>query len=119
MACRLAQTSGATLQLVFVLEVPRSLVIDAAVPDSEALAGSVLKDGEDIAREFHVTVVSTVYRARNAAEGILKLVKEAECDLLVLGARPDETRGLPRELTKQLFTTAPCEVIVDYIAGEQ
>lgn len=118
-ACRLAKTSNATLHLSYVLEVPRSMVIDAPMPDDEALAASVLQDGEEIARQFKVPVISTVYRTRNAEDGVLKLVAEAQCDLLVLGARPDEARGLPRDMTRSLFQSAACEVVLDFIAGEQ
>lgn len=119
LACRLAKSSSATVHLAYVLEVPRSMVIDAAMSDDEAMAASVLQDGEEIARQYRVPVISSVYRTRNAEDGVLKLVKEAECDLLVLGARPDEARGLPREMTRSLFQTATCEVVLDYIAGEQ
>jgi nucleotide-binding universal stress UspA family protein len=118
-ACRLARSSGASVHLAYVMEIPRSLVIEASIPDVEALAASVLHDGEEAARQYKVPVVSTIYRTRNASDGVLKLIKEAECDLLVLGARPDEMRGLPADLTKLLFETAPCEVVLDYIAGEQ
>jgi CIC family chloride channel protein len=119
LACRLARTSNATVHLAYVMEVPRSMVIEASIPDIEVLAESVLQDGEDVARQYKVPVISSVYRTRNADDGILKLIKEAECDLLVLGARPDEARGLPRDLIRQLFRSAPCEVVLDYIAGEQ
>jgi len=119
LACRLARSSSASLHLAYVLEVPRSMVIDASIPDAEALAASVLQDGEEIARQYKVPVISTVYRTRNAEDGVLKLVKEAECDLLVLGARPDEARGLARDMTRSLFQSATCEVVLDYIAGEQ
>ncbi|MGO8673037.1 MAG: universal stress protein [Capsulimonadaceae bacterium] len=118
-ACRLAQTSGATVHLAFMMEIPRSLPLNASIPDLEALAASVLKDGEDVARQYHVPVISTVHRMRAACEGVLKLLAEADCDLLVLGARPDETRGLPRDVARRLFECAPSEVVLDYIAGEQ
>jgi nucleotide-binding universal stress UspA family protein len=119
LACRLAKTSNATVHLAYVMEVPRSMVIDASIPDVEALAASVLKDGEEVTRPYKVPVISSIYRTRNAEDGVLKLTREAECDLLVLGARPDEARGLPRDMTKHLFRAARCEVVLDYIAGEQ
>ena len=95
------------------------MVLDASMPDDEALAASVLQDGEEIARQYKVPVISSVYRTRNYEDGVHKLIKEAECDLLVLGARPDEARGLPRDMTRSLFQSAECEVVLDYIAGEQ
>lgn len=118
-ACRLAKSSGATVHLAYVMEIPRSMVLNAQMPEVEELAASVLQRGEEIVRQYRVPVISSIYRTRSADDGILKLVHEAECDLLVLGARPDETRGLPRELTQQLFRAATCEVVLDYIAGEQ
>lgn len=118
-ACRLARTSNATVNLVYIIEVPRSLVINASLPDAESLAAIALRDAEEAARQYKVRVLGSVHRTRNAKEGLLKMIYDEGYDLLVLGARPDEIRGLPKELTSALYEAAPCEVVLDYIAGEQ
>lgn len=118
-AYRLAQGTGGTVSLAFILEVPRSLPLDAALPEAEVVASSALEDGREAARPFRVTVEPFVHRTRNAADGILKLVTQENIDLLVLGGRPDGLRGLSSDLTKELFRRATCEVVLDYIADEK
>jgi nucleotide-binding universal stress UspA family protein len=118
-ACRLAKSSGATLYLVYVLEVPRTYGLDAALPEEEQMAGDALEAAAAIAAPYKITSVTRMHRVRVAKDGILAFVAEQDIDLLALGARPDESRGLPRELARELFLTARCEVVVDYIAGEQ
>jgi nucleotide-binding universal stress UspA family protein len=119
LACRLAQASGAQLYLAYMLEVPRAFMLDASMPEAECIAGDILADAEQVAEAFNIHPISMVHRVRNPMEGILKLISEEQFDLLVIGARPDETRGLPREFSRDLALAARCEVIIDYIADEQ
>jgi len=118
-AFRLAQGTDATVQLAFVIAVPRSLPLEAALPESEMLAATTLRDAQEAARAYKVPVEAFVHRTRNAPDGILKLIAQEKTDLLVLGGRPDAIRGLPRELLRELFRRAPCEVVLDYIADEK
>lgn len=118
-AYRLAQDTGATVQLAYVLEVPRSLSLEAMLPESEVLASDALGMAQRVATPFKVTVEPFVHRTRNAIEGILRLISQEKIDLLILGGRPDGNRGLPNDLARELFQRAPCEVVVDYIAGEK
>lgn len=118
-AFKLAQGADASIKLAYVVEVPRALAINAAMPDSEAVAAQALADAQKAAQAYRVTVEPFVHRTRNAREGILKLIAQEGIDLMVLGARPDGLRGLPKDLTRELFARAPCEVVLDYIADEK
>jgi nucleotide-binding universal stress UspA family protein len=118
-AYRLAQDSGAVVQLAYVLEVPRALALEAALPELEIAASDALRVAQQRAIPFKVTVEPYVHRTRSAREGILRLVAQEKIDLLVLGGRPDGNRGLPSELARNLFEECPCETVVDYIAGEK
>ena len=118
-AYRLAQGTPARVHLAYVIEVPRILPLDAALPDAEAVAAGALNVAERMAASYKVPVESVIHRTRNARERILTLIPEEKVDLLVLGARPDRQRGLPGDLARELFLAAPCEVIADYIANEK
>ena len=118
-AYRLAQDTGATVQLAYVLEVPRSVALEAMLPESEIMASEALRIAQQAAIPFKVTVEPFVHRTRSAPDGILRLIAQEKIDLLILGGRPDGNRGLPSELARDLFQRAPCEVVVDYIAGEK
>ena len=118
-AYRLAQDTGALVQLAYVLEVPRSLALEAMLPESEIMASEALRMAEQAAIPFKVKVEAFVHRTRSAPDGILRLIAQEKIDLLILGGRPDGNRGLPSDLARDLFQRAPCEVVVDYIAGEK
>ena len=118
-AFRLAQGTGATVQLAFLVVVPRSLPLEAAMPDTEFVAAAALRDAQEAAQGYKLPVEAFVHRARSAPDGILKLITQEDIDLLVLGGRPDGLRGLPGDMIRDLFERAPCEVVVDYIAGEK
>ena len=118
-AYRLAQGTDAEVQLAFLIEVPRALPLDAALPDIEEVAANALNIAERAAIPYKVNVTSAIHRTRKAYDRILTLIPEEKIDLLVLGARPDRLRGLPGEMARELFLAAPCEVVVDYIANEK
>ena len=118
-AYRLAQGTDARVQLAYLIEVPRILPLNAALPDAESVAANALHIAERAAIPYKVNVTSVIHRTRKAHERILSLIPEESVDLLVLGARPDRTRGLPGDMARELFLAAPCEVIVDYIANEK
>ncbi len=118
-AYRLAQGTDAEVQLAFLIEVPRALPLDAALPYIEEVAANALNVAERAAIPYKVKVTSAIHRTRKAHDRILSLIPEEKVDLLVLGARPDRLRGLPGEMARELFLAAPCEVVVDYIANEK
>jgi len=118
-AFRLAQGTNAVIRLAYLIEVPRILSLDASLPDAESVAANALNIAERAAIPYKVNVESVIHRTRKAQDRILSLIPEEKIDLLVLGARPDRTRGLPGDMARELFLAAPCEVIVDYIANEK
>lgn len=118
-AYRLAEGTKTRIQLAYIIEVPRILPLDASLPDAESVAANALNIAERAAVPYKVQVESTIHRTRKAYERILSLIAEERIDLLVLGARPDRLRGLPGDMSRELFLAAPCEVIVDYIANEK
>jgi nucleotide-binding universal stress UspA family protein len=117
-ASRLAKGAGGTVLLSYLIEVPRTFSLDADQPEEELIAEGVLADAEAIVRSFHVPVKTTITRTRTVRDGIIKLIQNEEVDLLVLGRRHDDARGILRELATELFEQAPCEVIVDFVAGQ-
>jgi len=119
LAYRLAAGTGTRVQLAYIIEVPRILPLDAALPDAESVAANALNIAERAAVPYNIQVESLIHRTRNAKERVLSLIAEEHVDLLVLGGRPDRLRGLPGDMTRELFLAAPCEVIVDYIANEK
>ena len=118
-ACRLVDAAeGGEVRLVYVMEVPRALAIQASLPGEDAQAQNVLADGLDHARLYGAPASTEVLRGREAAETLLRYVSQQGIDMMVLGARPDEVRGLPSTLTAELFERLSCPIVLDYISAE-
>lgn len=91
-ACQLAHANKAELTLVFVLEVPPSLPMDAPMTKMENLAEAALKRAEAIARELHVVPHLKLIRSRSVESALTKLVDQHEFDLIVIGSEYKQLR---------------------------
>jgi nucleotide-binding universal stress UspA family protein len=118
-ACRLALDSGgAELRLVYVIEVPRSVALQASMPVEDGMAEDALGDAVAAAAAFGITAHTEVLHVREATDGLAKYVSQQGADLLLLGARADGLRGLPMQLCQDLYRKVTCEVVMNYIGAE-
>jgi nucleotide-binding universal stress UspA family protein len=97
LACRLGEEQKAEIYLVNVIEVPRTLPLDAPLVEAEINAGDVIKRGEEIVTLRGLPFKGEVKRGRVAGEEIIRAAKDYEADLIL--------------------RRAPCEVIVDKLSG--
>src|SRR5579872_3621734 len=111
-ACRVVDgIESAEVRLVYVLEVPRALAMATPLPGEEAFAEQFLSQGREQAAGFDAFVTTDVIRGREAVDTLLRYLKQNEIDLVVLGSRADEIRGLPLSMTREILHRAPCAVL--------
>ena len=120
LACRLGEEQKAEIYLVNVIEVPRTLPLEAPMPEAEAKAKDIIKEGETIVNLRGLQVKGEVRRGRIAGEEIIRAAKDWEADLIVMGIRSEirmaqEILGRTSDL---VLRRAPCEVIVDKLFAE-
>jgi len=115
LACRLGQEHKADLVLIHVLEVPRTLGLDAPLPQNEKQAQELLDQARAIVENRHLTSTQHVERARDAAEGIMRAARDHHAELIVVGVGPRTGRGESwiGHTTDVLLHRAPVEVIID------
>ena len=120
-ACRMSDLCPESeIRLVYLIEVPRAFALNASLPGEELLSDNVLTEGARIIENFGCqAAVSEIQRGRDIAGQLLKYLTLQEIDLLVLGSRPDNVRGIPLALARDIYNRAPCRVILDYIAGDR
>jgi APA family basic amino acid/polyamine antiporter len=127
------QEDGATedeshLELVYVIEVPLSLPLDAELPpEREAQARRALDRAREVGEEYADVDVSTeVIRARKTGAGIVEAARRADSEAIVIGAEPpSKIRGggkfggigaaKPAEIgpvTEYVLKKAPCRVLL-------
>jgi nucleotide-binding universal stress UspA family protein len=120
LACRLGQEQKAEIFLVNVIEVPRTLPLEAPLPEAEARAEDIIKRGEEIVSLRGLQGKGEIKRGRVAGEEIIRAAKDFEADLVVMGIRStirmaQEVFGHTCDL---VVRRAPCEVIVDKLSTE-
>jgi nucleotide-binding universal stress UspA family protein/anti-anti-sigma regulatory factor len=116
LAARISRGSRADIRLVYFLEVPRTLPLNAPLVEEEQAAEKMLREAIETARQEGVTASEHVERVRDAGEGILAVAKNYQVDILVLGATTEPNAGDEHEkfhfLIDTLIHRAPCEVII-------
>jgi nucleotide-binding universal stress UspA family protein len=120
LACRLGEEQKAEVYVVNVIEVPRTLPLEAPLPDAETKAKDIIKRGEEIVTLRGLPVKGEVKRGRVAGEEIIRVAKDWEADLIVMGIRSEirmaqEILGRTSDL---VLRRTPCEVIVDKLTAK-
>jgi APA family basic amino acid/polyamine antiporter len=125
--------AGATIEAVWVFEVPLSLPLDARLPEAQLKrARAALARAKAVGEEYEgVEVATATLRARRAGEGIVAEATRRGVELIVLAAEePSRIRGGARlggtggpldnfvgDATKYVVRKAPCRVILTAPAG--
>ncbi len=116
------------LELVYVIEVPLTLPLDAELPpEREAQARRALERAREVGEEYEDVEVSTeVIRARKTGAGIIEAARRAHSEAIIIGGEPPtKIRGggrfggigaaKPAEIgaaTEYVLKKAPCRVLL-------
>ena len=119
---------GATIEALWIFEVPMSLPIDAALPEAQLKqARAALARAKAVGEEYEgVEVATATVRARRAGQAIVDEAKRRGVQAVVLAAEePSKIRGgallggrggplddFVGEATKYVLAKAPCPVIL-------
>jgi len=123
-----AADGGARVTLVYVVEVPLSVPLDAELPlEREEAARAALQRAREVAEEYEDVAVSTeTIRARKVGAGIVEAARRGEAEAIVIGGEPpSRVRGgamlggigaaKPEEIgaaTEYVLKKAPCQVLL-------
>jgi basic amino acid/polyamine antiporter, APA family len=129
-----AEGEGATIEALWVFEVPMSLPIDARLPDVQLeRARAALRRAKAVGEEYEgVEVATATVRARQAGHAIVEEAQRRGVEVIILGAEePSRIRGGGRlggrggplenfvgDITKYVLSKAPCRVILTAPARE-
>ncbi len=122
LACRLAADRGAQIVVAGVLEVPRSLPLNAELAEAEVQLNEQLDHARLIGEEFGVEVVTRVLRTRGAETAVIEEALRRETQLIVLGVSPRRHLGLSLvgRTNERIMRRSPVRVVIvrerdDYI----
>jgi APA family basic amino acid/polyamine antiporter len=118
---------GATIEAIWVFEMPLSLPLDAPLPEARVeLARAALKRAREVGEEYEgVEVQTAIVRGRRIGEKIVSEAVRRGVEVIILAAEPPSgIRGgglmggsgalenFVGEVTKYVINKAPCRVIV-------
>jgi APA family basic amino acid/polyamine antiporter len=124
-----AEDGGATIEALWIFEVPMALPIDARLPDAQLeRARAALRRAKAVGEEYEgVTVATATVRARRKGQAIVEEARRRGVQAIVLAAEePTRVRGgallgglgggrneaFVGDVTRYVVTKAPCRVII-------
>ena len=114
LACDIAHKNKGRVSVVHVIEVKRTMPLDAELEPEAAAGEEVLKQAARVAREQDFDVDSEILQAREASHAIVDEAIERGVDLILLGMEYQQPFGdfqLGRVI-QHVMRSAPCEVWV-------
>jgi nucleotide-binding universal stress UspA family protein len=114
LACGIARKTKGKVFAVHVIEVKRSLPLDAELPEEASNGEAVLTRAERAASEADYRIEGELLQAREAGHAIVDEAMERGVDLILLGA---EHKAPPGEyqlsrLAQYVIRAAPCAVMI-------
>jgi nucleotide-binding universal stress UspA family protein len=117
LACRLGEDQKAEILLTYVIEIPYTLSLGAPLERAEKTGKEIMARAAEIVEHHGLPVRTKIERARLAGEGIVRLARDEEADLIVIATPRGGTRvpALQGRTIEILLHRAPCEVIIDAV----
>jgi nucleotide-binding universal stress UspA family protein len=114
LACSIVKKnkSGSKVYAVHVIEVKRSLPLDAEMPDQVTSGEDLLTRAEKVAAEADVRIEGELLQARDAGHAIVDEAMERGVDLILMGAEHKSPTGEYQmgRITQYVVKSAPCNV---------
>ncbi len=120
LGCQLAADKGATLDAVYVVEIPMNLPLDATMPEERERGRRVLDAALAVAQEFGVEAWPHLVASRTVGRAVVQTAEEWNADVVIMGAvrrRRLDDRVLD-ESTTHVLRHAPGEVLLNYVPDD-
>jgi len=114
LACHLAGESKGEVHAIYVIEVPRSLPLEALLDKEVEQGEAILRQAQGMAEEMDYQMETEIVKAREAGPAIVELAMEKEVDLVLLGIDYKKRFGEFHlgETVPYVLKEAPCRVFL-------
>ena len=114
LACEMVNHKKGTVWVLFVIEVARTLPLDAEVPVETARGEQVLQRLENLGKSWKCKIEGEILQARNVGPAIVQEAVDRDAELLITGMAYEEHYGSPTlgDLVPYLLKHSPCRVLV-------
>ena len=84
LACKIGKKSKAKIYIVYVIEVNRSLPVDAIIKPDMELAEKVLLEAEEYAQDNDFEVDTEIIQAREVGPAIIEVARQNSVDVIIM-----------------------------------
>jgi nucleotide-binding universal stress UspA family protein len=114
LACKLSRKSKAKIFIVYVIEVNRSLPVDAIIKSDIENAEKVLMDAEEYAQENDFEVETEIIQAREVGPAIIEVARQRNIDTIIMGMTYKKRFGTftMGNAVPHVLEEASCRVII-------
>ena len=114
LACQLLNPHKSNLYIVYVIEVERSLPIDAEMAPATARGEEVLKEMETLAEPYKFETAAELLQSRRTGLAVVQEALDKQVDAIVLGVPYIEIYGSFSlgDTVPYVLKNAPCRVIL-------
>lgn len=113
LACRLGENQKAEIVLVYVIEVPFSLPLEASSPEEEKRGQEALRTARFIIDQHGLPVKTRIIHHRSGWGGILAVAKEELVDAIVMNSGHSDSSDVLSREAQEVVKRSVCEVILD------
>lgn len=114
LACKIAKKSSSRIFIVYVVEVNRSLPIDAIMQPDLERAEKVLMEAEAYAEDNDFEVETEIIQAREAGPAIIEVARQNEVDMIIMSMSYKRRFGTYTmgHVVPHVLENAPCRVLI-------
>ena len=114
LACALAKKKKAEVYVVYIIEVPRTLPVDAQIDSEMQKAEELLTRSEDIAADQDWEIETDLLQAREAGSGIVGEAVERKVNLIIVGIPYKKRLGMfdLGDASRYVLRESPCPVLL-------
>jgi nucleotide-binding universal stress UspA family protein len=114
LACKLGKKSKAKIYIVYVIEVNRSLPVDAIIKPDMELAEKVLLEAEEYAQDNDFEVDTEIIQAREVGPAIIEVARQNSVDVIIMGITYKKRFGsfTMGNAVPHVLEEAPCRVLI-------
>jgi len=114
LGCDMAKKSKAVVYIVYIIEVKRSLPLDAVIDTEMKKAEEIMTHAEEIASDRDCEVEADMIQARDVGSAIVDEARGRGADLIVLGLAYKKRFGLFSlgRVIPYVIEEAPCRVLI-------
>ncbi len=114
LACKIGKKSKSKIFIVYVIEVNRSLPVDAIIKSDMEAAEKVLLEAEEYAQQNDFDVETEIIQAREVGPAIIEVARQNKVDMIIMSMNYKKRFGsfTMGNAVPHVLEDAPCRILI-------